>query len=219
MKALPYITTKKSLVSLLFAVALMAWSPVQTRADTIALSFTPSGQTFFGGAGSDTVGWGFSLSAPVLVTELGFWDENGDGLGQSHLVTIWSSSGTQLAQATIPAGTSGTLVDGFRYLTLTTPISLAAGNYTIGALLSAFGSDVASVSSSAISTTPGVTYAGSRAIEGNAFPTNDAFNLPNSYFGPNFQFTTAGVPDSGSTVSLLGCALLGLAALRRKLSC
>jgi VPDSG-CTERM motif len=29
----------------------------------------------------------------------------------------------------------------------------------------------------------------------------------------------AGVPDGGTTVSLLGCALLGLAALRRKLSC
>ena len=28
-----------------------------------------------------------------------------------------------------------------------------------------------------------------------------------------------GVPDGGSTVSLLGCALVGLAALRRKLSC
>jgi hypothetical protein len=27
------------------------------------------------------------------------------------------------------------------------------------------------------------------------------------------------VPDSGSTASLLGCALLGLAALRRKLGC
>ena len=27
------------------------------------------------------------------------------------------------------------------------------------------------------------------------------------------------VPDGGSTVSLLGCALLGLAALRRKLCC
>jgi hypothetical protein len=38
---------------------------------------------------------------------------------------------------------------------------------------------------------------------------------------PNQNFTLiigrVGVPDSGSTVSLLGCALLGLAALRRKL--
>jgi hypothetical protein len=40
---------------------------------------------------------------------------------------------------------------------------------------------------------------------------------------PNQNFTLiiggAGVPDGGSTVSLLGCALLGLAAVRRKLSC
>jgi hypothetical protein len=41
--------------------------------------------------------------------------------------------------------------------------------------------------------------------------------------GANQNFTlhigAAGVPDGGSTVSLLGCALLGLAAVRRKLSC
>jgi len=40
---------------------------------------------------------------------------------------------------------------------------------------------------------------------------------------PNQNFTLiiggAGVPDGGTTVSLLGFALLGLAALRRKLSC
>ena len=39
--------------------------------------------------------------------------------------------------------------------------------------------------------------------------------------GANQRFTLriGAVPDGGSTVSLLGCALLGLAALRRKLSC
>jgi hypothetical protein len=31
--------------------------------------------------------------------------------------------------------------------------------------------------------------------------------------------TPAGVPDGGTTVSLLGFGLLGLAGLRRKLSC
>ena len=31
--------------------------------------------------------------------------------------------------------------------------------------------------------------------------------------------TIESVPDGGTTVSLLGCALLGLAALRRKLGC
>jgi hypothetical protein len=37
-----------------------------------------------------------------------------------------------------------------------------------------------------------------------------------------FQIGSVGVPavpDGGSTVSLLGCALLGLAALGRKLGC
>jgi VPDSG-CTERM motif len=39
--------------------------------------------------------------------------------------------------------------------------------------------------------------------------------LPNQ----NFTLVIPSVPDGGSTVSLLGCALLGLAAFRRKLSC
>jgi hypothetical protein len=38
-------------------------------------------------------------------------------------------------------------------------------------------------------------------------------------FLDDISVTPAGVPDGGTTVSLLGCALLGLAALRRKLSC
>ena len=44
--------------------------------------------------------------------------------------------------------------------------------------------------------------------------------------GANQNFTlqtgsvgVPGVPDGGSTVSLLGCALLGLVALRRRLGC
>ena len=41
--------------------------------------------------------------------------------------------------------------------------------------------------------------------------------LPNQNF--TLQIGPAGVPDGGSTVSLLGFALLGLAAVRRKLSC
>jgi hypothetical protein len=41
--------------------------------------------------------------------------------------------------------------------------------------------------------------------------------------GPNQNFTLiiggAGLPDGGSTISLLGFGLLGLAGLRRKLGC
>ena len=43
--------------------------------------------------------------------------------------------------------------------------------------------------------------------------------LPNQNFTLIIGSGVAGVPDGGSTVSLLGFALLGLAALRRKLAC
>jgi VPDSG-CTERM motif len=43
--------------------------------------------------------------------------------------------------------------------------------------------------------------------------------LPNQNFTLVIGALGVPVPDGGSTVSLLGCALLGLAALRRKLSC
>jgi hypothetical protein len=49
---------------------------------------------------------------------------------------------------------------------------------------------------------------------GFVFPTGNPENLPNAYFGPNFQFT---VPDTGTTCSLLGLSLMGLAFLLRKL--
>jgi hypothetical protein len=41
----------------------------------------------------------------------------------------------------------------------------------------------------------------------------------NVFYLDDISVTRAGVPDGGSTVSLLGLALLGLAALRRKLRC
>lgn len=196
----------------------MAFCPVQARADTIALSFTPSAQI-----GVPiiplTFGWAFSLSSPVLLTQLGLWDGPahtasgtvGDGLGQSHLVTVWTSTGTQLAQETIPAGTSATLTDGFRYVSLTAAVVLPAGNYTIGAFFPVAGvlEPVASQAFT-VSTASGVTYIGSRREHGSGFPPGDISPVPNSWFGPNFQFTApTTVPDAASTWMLL---LLGVTA-------
>ncbi|HWX15758.1 MAG TPA: hypothetical protein VNY07_04145 [Chthoniobacterales bacterium] len=96
----------------LFA-ALIACSPLQTRADTIALSLTDSG-AHAGPGNNQTIGWAFTLSDPVLVTQLGFWDLNNDGLATSHVVTIWTSTGTQEAEGTVSSGTGGILTNGVR---------------------------------------------------------------------------------------------------------
>ena len=46
-----------------------------------------------------------------------------------------------------------------------------------------------------------------------------AFAFTGTAFLDDVSVTPAGVPDAGSTLPLLGCALLGLTALRRKLGC
>jgi protein with PEP-CTERM/exosortase system signal len=215
MKALP--STTKSLAGSLFAVALVAWSPLQTRADTIAFSVSSTASIAFGD--NTTLGYAFTVSSPVTVTNLGLFDFGNDGLNTSHAVTIWTSTGTQLLQVTIPAGTGATLTDGFRYVSIA-PFLLVSGTYTIGGFYA--GDSDSSLDAASITSASGLSYLGSRSAFGFTFPSGDAISVVNSYFGPNFQFITGvGVPtpDSGSTVSLLGFALLGLAAVRRKLSC
>jgi hypothetical protein len=106
----------------LFAVALMAWSPCQARADMIALNPTGSG---VGRAGhNSTKGWAFTTSSPILVTQLGLWDQGNNGLNTSHMVSIWTSTGTLMAQSTITSGTGATLMDG-------TPMSLSRPSFCL----------------------------------------------------------------------------------------
>lgn len=170
-------------------------------------------------AKDSTLGYAFTVSSPISVTSLGLFDFQNDGLAQSHAVTIWTSTGTQLLQLTISAGTGATLTDGFRYVSIA-PFLLVPGTYTIGGFYA--GDSDSSLDAASITGASGLSYLGSRSAFGFTFPSGDAIAVVNSYFGPNFQFITGvGVPthDSGSTVSLLGFALLGLAAVRRGLRC
>jgi hypothetical protein len=198
---------KATFVRSLFTIALIVCCPLQTRADTIALSFTDSGN-FFIPLVDQTRGWAFTLSSPVLVTELGLWDRDNDGLGKAHIVTIWTSTGTQEVQGTIPSGTGATLTNGFRYVSIA-PFLLPAGNYTIGGFYSP-GPDNIAFLASTIATASSVTYDGSRGEFGFAFPPGDVNTVSDSYLGPNFQFSApTAVADSGSTWALL---LLGVTA-------
>jgi hypothetical protein len=97
------------------------------------------------GNASYTIGSKFQVGASALViTALGVEDDNGyvanggfgDGLISSHVVSLWASTDTStpLASVTVPAGTSATFDNGFRYAGLGVPVQLAAGGtYYIGA--------------------------------------------------------------------------------------
>jgi hypothetical protein len=128
-------------------------------------------------------------------------------------VTIWTSTGTQLLQVTIPAGTGATLTDGFRYVSIA-PFLLVPGTYTIGGFYA--GNTDFSLDGASITGASGLSYGGTRSAIGFTFPSGDAFVVPNSYFGPNFQFITGvGVPtpDSGSTWALLLLAVTAVLGL------
>jgi len=195
--------------------------PVTARANTIALSFAGAEKTIL--PSGLTYGWAFTLSGAVLVTDLGFWDEDSDGLSNDHNVTIWDNT-TMSVMAQANVSSAGTLVDGFRYVSLTVPVLLPLGDYTIAAFNHGPNliPDNLRQNAATITTASGVTYDGSRETGGDSFPAGDVGNHPNSYFGPNFQFTRAPlVPDAGSTLTLLALsivAIFGLNLLQRKTS-
>ena len=78
-------------------------------------------------------------SKDIVVTSVAYADLSnggglGDGLVDSHQMAIWrTSDSVLLGSATVPSGTSATLTNGFRYVTLGTPITLLANtSYILG---------------------------------------------------------------------------------------
>jgi hypothetical protein len=66
------------------------------------------------------------------VNWLGYYDANGDGLANSHVVTLWDNS-TQnvIASATVPAGTAAPLINGYRWVQLPSTVNLNYGSYYV----------------------------------------------------------------------------------------
>jgi hypothetical protein len=98
-------------------------------------------EALFSGNGGLTLGWDFQVTAPagIMVNGLGFWDYQSDGffLNQTFDVGLWNSTGTLLAESVITS--TSTLVPsldtsgGWR-MNSVSPLVLAPGLYTVGAL-------------------------------------------------------------------------------------
>ena len=163
-----------------------------------------------------TFGWAFTISSPIYVTALGYFDFGNDGLTDSHQVAIWNSTGgSPLLMATVPAGTTGSLVDGSRYIAVT-PILLPAGSYTIGGFSLNFTDSVA-IECAIITPAPGITYDGARSAQGPSlmFPAGNTQGYQNGDFGPNFQFAVP-EPSAYALLAAASVALAGRRAWRRR---
>ncbi len=171
-----------------------------------AVTITPGSLYLFGafGGGPTTYGWSFRPSANLEVVQLGFCDGapySPLGLTEPHDVGIFDASGALIVSATVPAGTSASLVDNFWYVPIP-PTALWKGQvYTIGALLPAPWSDVILDSDVPPGQPPAITldqritwlqgvsdYPGAPVL---TFPTSPCCGTLFGFFGPTFYISGA----------------------------
>jgi hypothetical protein len=157
-----------------------------------AITVPGLGQGFDYYQGSYSLGWSFTANAAIQVTQLGFYDDQKNGLTQSHPVGIYDmQTKALLVQATVSP--SDPLTGYFRYVALPQPLALTAGhNYVIMANV---GSEKYLAFSSIDVTwtvAPAITYQASAVNYANPAATTllfaDTFTRSAGDFGPNFQF-------------------------------
>lgn len=194
-----------------------------------SLQATPFGQAFTGAAPGQylvdslfTVGWSFDVTAPITVTGLAVYNDNGVGIAQNHDVGIWGAAGNLIVSATvIPADPCLADQLGFQTWCLVgVSAALAPGTYTIGAVWNPgidpmifagmlAGEGISNVNGPNVVLLQNAWIAGG-VLTDPTFTTGDTM----SYFGPNFTYSS--VPEPGTLV-LLGSGLLGaMGVIRRK---
>ena len=201
-------------LSVFCALAALTTLPQVAHADLLFSTYT--GESVTTSNGSFVIGTEFLVGASnLLVTDLGVYDANLDGLLFSHQVGIWRVSDQALVgSATVPSGTAGTLIEKWRFTTASFTLS-ANTTYRIGALESSPAdgnpNDGTFVSSGSITASSGSVF-----TSGFAFPIS---TNPGVRVFANAQFTVAGggsAPEPG-TLALL--ALGGACAFARRRGC
>jgi len=185
--------------------------PQYARADLL-LDFTGGNANTF--SINTIAGWQFTLSSPVVVDGLGFWDQGSDGLVNAHDVGIWNSANpsTLLAFTTVTTAGStavpSTSSAGLWRFTDISPITLSPGTYVIGATVLGFDQD-SQIFSATTSLFSGATFVEAMDVGGStlAYP-NPAPAFNDGTFGPNLRVND--VPEPASAVLLVCGAILYL---------
>jgi len=194
----------RSLAIIATVVLVSICSSVHVARADLALDFTGGSANTF--TTSATVGWQFSASSPLMVTALGFWDQGSNGLVNAHQVGLWNSIGTLVASTTITSASTpvaSTSSAGDWLFNSITPVALAPGTYTIGALLPVNADPDFQIFSATASTRDGVTWLNAADVASSSLtePFADS-RFADGVFGPNLQVTPAPEPSS--------CLLLAL---------
>jgi len=145
----------RTTIAILAVLALAFVSASTAEADTFVYSgnihvgSAQNGGTNLDGKGRQTLqdfslGLDFTVldSSGILMSSLGIWDDNGDGLLSAHVLSVYDTDTGDLLASISTAPGGGTLVDGYRYFDLLTGLSLAHGtNFTVAAYYGAGNQD------------------------------------------------------------------------------
>jgi hypothetical protein len=167
--------------------------------------------------GTYTIGWNFTTSAPLTVDRLGVFANDGGSLIEAHDVAIWDSQGKIVAETVVSAGDVDPLINQFRYNIVGNPVTLQAGEYTIGAyygISDGDDDDFRVAVAEDLATIPQLKFGSSLFTAGNSLmqPTTGAGT--EGYFGPNFTVVPEPASLRMATTAALG--LMGYLWLRRK---
>jgi len=136
---------------------------------------------------NQVVGWAFSITNQITITELGVFDNNGNGVvneSQPPAVGIWNEGGTLLASTNIPFTATNEV--GFFYEPIA-PLAISTGTYVVGAV-NYQGGELFRIDA-VLQLDPEIEWIEGRVLGGDLlqFPTGVRTN-PAAYFGPGFKF-------------------------------
>jgi hypothetical protein len=160
------------------------------------------------------------------VNFLGYYDNGGDGLANSHVVSLWDNSAgnTLLASVTVPAGTAAPLVDGFRWVQLPSTVNLTYNNWYIidaqvdnvdtwGDLIT--GDEQVTFSGQYANLDGGYEFSRAGRYDSSEPPANQAGGSDAIYPAANLGYNVIPVPEP-ATLSIMGIGMAAIFGFMRK---